>query len=339
MHFRPLGTTGLSVSAIGIGAWAIGGGGYAFGWGPQDDRDSIAAIRASVEAGVNWIDTAPIYGLGHSEEVVARAIDGLEPRPYVFSKCGMVWNDSGEIRNHIKKDSIRLEIEASLRRLRLDAIDLYQIHWPEPGADIEEAWEILFQLRAEGKARHIGVSNFSAAQMQKIESIAPVETLQTPYSLIARQSETSTLQYAAARGIGVIAYSPMKSGLLSGTMTRERIANLPHDDFRRTAPEFSEPRLSRNLALVELLRELGTDYGCAAGEVAIAWVLNNPSITGAIVGTRSAAQVSGIISAADIRLRPEDVKALDDFLARTRPSLIGRVVQKAKAFIRQSIRA
>ena len=257
MHFRPLGTTGLSVSAIGIGAWAIGGGGYAFGWGPQDDRDSIAAIRASVEAGVNWIDTAPIYGLGHSEEVVARAIDGLEPRPYVFSKCGMVWNDSGEIRNHIKKDLIRLEIEASLRRLRLDAIDLYQIHWPEPGADIEEAWEILFQLRAEGKARHIGVSNFSAAQMQKIE--VNRSRRNTPNSLLIDRPAKRDL-YSAICG------SARHRG---HCLFADEIGALERDDDARADRESAPRRLPPHGA--RIFRTPAVAQSCSCRTFARAW--------------------------------------------------------------------
>jgi aryl-alcohol dehydrogenase-like predicted oxidoreductase len=249
----------------------------------------------------------------------------------------MVWSGKGEIRRCLKKDSIRREMEASLRRLRTDAIDLYQIHWPDPKADIEEAWKTLIQLQAEGKARQVGVSNFDADQMERIQSIAPLATLQTPYSLLARQGEASTLPYAAEHRIGVISYSPMSSGLLSGAMTRERIANLPGDDFRRAAPEFSEPRLSRNLALVERLREIGMGYRCSAGEVAIAWVLKNPAITGAIVGVRSAAQVAGIISAANIELALDDEKALNAFLTRMRPSLVEKVVHKAKRIVRRIV--
>jgi aryl-alcohol dehydrogenase-like predicted oxidoreductase len=337
MITRPLGTTGFSVSAIGLGAAAIGGGGYAWGWGPQDDRDSIAAIRAAIEAGINWIDTAAVYGLGHSEEVVARAIEGLSPRPYVFTKCGMVWNEGRRIWPCLKKDSICKEIEASLRRLRTDAIDLCQIHWPRPDSDIEEALGALVRLQAEGKIRQIGVSNFDATQMSRAQSVAAVATLQAPYSLLDRTVEHAILPFALEHRIGVLSYSPMKSGLLSGAMTRARIANLPNDDHRRKASDFSEPRLSRHLALAQFLRKLGTRYGCSAGEVAIAWVLTNPAVTGAIVGTRSAAQIITMVSAANIRLAPEDVRLLDEFVAGMRPGLLERAVHKAKSLVRRVV--
>jgi aryl-alcohol dehydrogenase-like predicted oxidoreductase len=337
MNIRRLGTTGLLVSPIGLGTAAIGGGGYAWGWGPQDDRDSIAAIRAAVESGINWIDTASAYGLGHSEEIIARATEALSPRPYVFTKCGMAWNDRREIWHCLKKDSIRNEVEASLRRLRRDVIDLCQIHWPRPDADIEEACGVLVQLQSEGKLRFIGVSNFDIVQMRRAQSVAAIATLQAPYSLMDRRVEDAILPFAVERGIGVISYSPMKSGLLSGTMTRERIKNLPSDDHRADSQDFSEPRLSRNLAVAHFLCQLGARYGRSAGEMAIAWVLKNQDLTGAIVGARSAAQIAGIVSAVNIRFDPEDLKALDDFMARMRPGLIERGVNKARSFIRRLV--
>jgi len=314
---RKLGDSDLQITPLGIGAWAMGGGGWAFGWGPQNDQDSIDAIHAALDAGINWIDTASVYGLGHSEEVVGRALRGRSDRPYVFTKCGWEWNEKGEIRKILKGDSIRRELEASLRRLELDVIDLYQIHWPDPDADVEEAWQTLVQLKSEGKVRYIGVSNFNVAQMERADRIAPIASLQPPYSILASEIEKSVLPFAGAHGIGVIAYSPMKSGLLSGTMTRERIAALPTDDFRRSAPHFREPLLSRNLQLVELLRTIGQKHGRLPGEVAIAWVLSNPHVTGAIVGIRSPQQLRGIIGAAEFRLAQSEIAEIDSFLKRT----------------------
>jgi len=297
----------MHVTPLGIGAWAIGGGGWAFGWGPQDDNESIAAIHAALDRGINWIDTAAVYGLGHSEEVVARALKDRSPKPYVFTKCARVWNERGEIGKSLRADSIRREVDASLRRLQVDAIDLYQIHWPEPDEEIEEGWTTMAELKREGKVRHIGVSNFNASQMQRAQAVAPITSLQPPYSLISPEIEASILPYAEANGIGVIVYSPMKSGLLSGTMTRERIAELPADDFRRRVPNFQEPLLSKNLELAELLRGIGKRHGRTAGEVAIAWTLRHSAVTAAIVGMRNASQVDGVIGAADFRLTSAEV--------------------------------
>ena len=292
----------------------MGGGGWAFAWGPQDDNESIAAIHAALDAGLNWIDTAAIYGLGHSEEVVARAVAGRSHKPYIFTKCERVWNERREIGKSLKADSIRREVEASLRRLRVDVIDLYQIHWPEPDEDIEEGWTTVAQLKKEGKVRWIGVCNFNADQMRRAQAIAPITSLQPPYSMLAREIEAAALPYAQMNGIGVIAYSPMKSGLLSGAMTRERIAAMPEDDWRRRTPHFQEPRLSRNLELAELLRTIGKSRGRTAGEVAIAWTLRHPAVTAAIVGMRSAKQVEGVIGAADFRLTPEEAQQIESFL-------------------------
>lgn len=313
MQKKQLGGSDLHLTPLGIGAWAMGGSGWAFAWGPQDDDDSIAAIHAALDRGINWIDTAAVYGLGHSEEVVARALHGRSSKPYVFTKCARVWNERGEIGKSLQADSVRRELEASLRRLQVDAIDLYQIHWPEPDEQVEEGWSELAKLKQEGKVRNIGVSNFNASQMRRAQAIAPITSLQPPYSLISPEIEESILPYAQANHIGVIVYSPMKSGLLTGAMTRERIASLPADDFRKRTPNFQEPLLTRNLELAELLRTIGARHGRTAGEVAIAWTLANPAVTAAIVGMRSAAQVDGVIGAMDFRLSAEELAEIDRF--------------------------
>jgi aryl-alcohol dehydrogenase-like predicted oxidoreductase len=313
MTTKQLGNSDMKITPIGVGAWAMGGGGWAFGWGPQDDNESVAAIRSALDRGINWIDTAAVYGLGHSEEVVAKALQGRAQKPFVFTKCERIWNERREIQKSLKRDSIRREVEASLRRLKLDVIDLYQIHWPEPDEDIEEGWTTMAELKAEGKVRYIGVSNFNADQMRRAQAIAPITSLQPPYSMISPEIEESILPYTAANNIGVIVYSPMKSGLLSGTMTRERVAAMPEDDFRRRTPQFQEPKLSRNLELVELLRKIGKSHGRTPGEVAIAWTLRHPAVTAAIVGMRSAGQVDGVIGAADFRLSPEEIAKIEAF--------------------------
>lgn len=316
---RTLGQSDLRITPIGIGAWAIGGGQWQFAWGPQDDNESIAAIRAALDRGINWIDTAAVYGLGHSETIVGLAIKGLGNRPYIFTKCSLVWDESGRISHSLQADSIRREAEASLKHLGVDTIDLYQIHWPalsgkpesaSPGS-IEEGVATLAKLKAEGKIRHIGVSNFNASQMQRALYVAPITSLQPPYSLLATDIESSILPFASKHRIGVIVYSPMASGLLSGAMTRERIAALPADDWRKHSPNFQEPLLSRNLRLVETLREIGKRRNAAPGEVAIAWTLRNPAVTGAIVGIRSAQQVSGVAGAADVRLSEDEVLEIE----------------------------
>jgi aryl-alcohol dehydrogenase-like predicted oxidoreductase len=295
----------------------MGGSGWAFAWGPQDDGESIAAIRAALDKGVNWIDTAAVYGLGHSEEVVGKAVKGMPKPPYIFTKCERIWNERREIAKSLKADSIRREVEASLRRLRIERIDLYQIHWPEPDEQIEEGWSTLAQLKAEGKVRYIGVSNFNVQQMQRAQAIAPITSLQPPYSMISPEIEESIVPYCRTNNIGVIAYSPMKSGLLSGKMTRERVAALPEDDFRRRTPNFQEPLLSRNLELAELLRGIGQRHGRTTGEVAIAWVLRRPEVTAAIVGMRSAEQVDGVIGAAEFRLSAAEVAEIESFRAKS----------------------
>jgi aryl-alcohol dehydrogenase-like predicted oxidoreductase len=311
MQLRRLGNSDMDITPIGIGAWAMGGGGWAFAWGPQDDKASIEAIHAALDRGINWIDTAAVYGLGHSEEVVARAIAGRSRRPYVFTKCERVWNEKGEISASLKADSIRRECEASLRRLKVDVIDLYQVHWPQPEEDIEEGWDALAKLKQEGKVRWIGVSNFNVAQMRRCQAIAPITSLQPPYSIISPEIEDEILPYCGRNNIGVIVYSPMKSGLLTGAMTRERVKNFAPDDFRRRAAAFQEPNLSRNLEVADVCREIGARHGRTAGEVAIAWTLRRPEVTGAIVGMRSAAQVEGVIGALEFRLSPEEIGAIE----------------------------
>lgn len=300
----------MDITRIGFGAWAIGGGNWEFGWGPQDDDKALAAIRQAADVGMNWIDTAAVYGLGHSEELVGQALKGISPKPYIFTKCGLVWDDSRKISRVIKGDSIRKECENSLRRLQVDVIDLYQIHWPVD-KDIEEAWEMMEQLRQEGKVRYIGVSNFDVGQIKRCQAISPVSSLQPPYSMIMRDYEDEILPYCQKQGIGTIVYSPMGSGILTGSMTRERIENMPDNDWRKEDPKFTEPALTRNLDIAETLKSIGKRHGCMAGEVAIAWTLLNPAVTAAIVGGRSAAQVDGIKNAWKILLRDEDLAELE----------------------------
>ncbi len=308
-----LGATGMEITRIGFGAWAIGGGGWEFGWGPQEDEASVRAIQHALEPGVNWIDTAAAYGFGHSETVVGRALQGLPAgsRPYVFTKCSLLEGPGRTVLHNLKRDSVLAEAEASLRRLQVDAIDLYQIHWPNPEADIEEGWSALAELKEQGLVRHIGVSNFNVEQLRRAAEIAPVETLQPPYSLVAREIEAEVLPYAERERIGVIAYSPMASGLLSGGMTRERIAQLPDDDWRRTHPNFTEPELSTHLATVDRLRTVGERYGVVPGAVAVAWVLARREVDGAIVGFRRPDQVDPILPAAGVHLTPEDMAQIE----------------------------
>jgi aryl-alcohol dehydrogenase-like predicted oxidoreductase len=324
MTTKQLGNSDMKLTPIGVGAWAMGGGDWAFAWGPQDDNDSIAAIHSALDKGVNWIDTAAVYGLGHSEEVVGRALKGRSNPPYVFTKCERIWNEQRQIQKSLKADSIRREVENSLRRLQVERIDLYQIHWPEPDEQIEEGWTTLAQLKAEGKVRYIGLSNFNVDQMKRAQAIAPITSLQPPYSMISPEIEESILPYCAQNKIGVIVYSPMKSGLLSGGMTKERVAAFPEDDFRKRAPAFQEPHLSRNLQLAELLREIGKRYGRTAGEVAIAWALRRPEVTAAIVGMRSPKQVEGVIGAADFRLSAEVLAEIQALRENTQAQEAGR---------------
>jgi aryl-alcohol dehydrogenase-like predicted oxidoreductase len=316
MRTKRLGSSDLFITPIGFGAWAIGGSGWEFAWGAQNDSDSIAAIHEALDAGVNWIDTAAVYGLGHSEEVVARALRGINNRPYVFTKCSMVWDERREIGHSLKANSIRRECEASLRRLGVETIDLYQIHWPDPDGEIEEVWATLAALKQEGKVRHIGVSNFNVTQLKRAQAIAPITSLQPRYSLLHREIEESILPYCASENIGVIAYSPMASGLLTGAFTRQRIASLPDDDWRKRHPDFQEPQLSRNLRLVSLLRTIGKRYGRTPAEVAVAWVLHNPAVARAIVGVRRPGQIRGVLGAADLVLSLREIAEIHAFFAR-----------------------
>ncbi len=315
MQKRMFGATDMCITPVGFGSWAIGGGNWSYGWGNQDDGDAISAIERAVELGINWIDTAAVYGLGHSEELVARALAGMKNKPYIFTKCSLVWNEHRQIANSLKADSIRRECEASLKRLQVDAIDLYQIHWPNPESDLEEGWTEMARLKEEGLVRHIGVSNFSVAHLRRIIPIAPVASLQPPYSMLRPAVEQEILPFCLEQNIGVIVYSPMLSGMLSGSMTRERAANFSSNDWRRQNKEFQEPRLSANLELVEQLKRIGAPHGLSAGEVAISWTLRHPAVTGAIVGGRNAAQVDGITGAADFRLSQDEINLIERHIA------------------------
>jgi len=318
MEKRRLGRTDLHISRIGLGAWAFGGGDWAFGWGDQEDADSVATIRRAVERGVSWIDTAPVYGHGHAEVVVGRALRDMAPseRPLVFTKCGLAWSDRGKIRHNLTRDSIRRELTATLRRLGVESVDLYQIHWPayppdSAAPDIEEGWETLSRLKEEGQVRHIGVSNFDVGQLDRIRSIADVASLQPPYSLLRRDVENEILPYCREHDIGVVVYSPLASGLLSGKMTRERVASLPANDWRKTKSlDFKEPLLSEHLELVERMRSLGARKGLTPAEIAISWVLRHPAVTAAIVGARRPGQLEETVGAVRISLHDDDVEDL-----------------------------
>ena len=311
---KQLGNTDMSLTAIGLGCWALGGGNWIGGWGSQDDNESIATIHKALDLGINWIDTAAVYGLGRSEQVVGRALKSVTKKPYVFTKCSSIWNEKREVSQSLKADSLRKEVEDSLRRLQLDVIDLYQIHWPNPDADIEEGWGTLAKLKEEGKVRYIGVSNFSVEQMQRAEKIAPISSLQPPYSLINRNVEKDILPYCLKQNIGVIVYSPMQSGLLTGAMTPDRVKHLPQDDWRRNNPEFNEPRITRNLKLVDLLAQIGKPYNVSPGVVAIAWTLHQPAVTAAIVGGRRPDQVERNMRIMEFRLNENEFQQIEAFL-------------------------
>ena len=313
---KQLGNSDMNLTPIGFGAWAIGGGDWQFGWGPQDDTDSVDAIHRALDAGINWIDTAAVYGLGHSEEIVGHALKTNTAKPYIFTKSTMTWGEDRKVVQTMKK--IRQECEDSLRRLRIDTIDLYQIHWPVPDEELEEGWATMAALKKEGKVRWIGGSNFSVAQMERAMKIAPITSMQPPYSMINRTAEAEVLPFCLANGIGVINYAPMHSGLLTGAMTKERVLYMPDNDFRKKAKQYQEPLLSRNLDLAELLREIGAMHDVSAGVVAIAWTLHNPAITAAIVGGRSAKQVEGILPAAEFRLSEAEFSEIADFI-KSRP--------------------
>jgi aryl-alcohol dehydrogenase-like predicted oxidoreductase len=306
-----LGDTGLEITRVGFGAWAIGGGGWEFGWGPQDDEQSIAAIHHALEHGINWIDTAAAYGFGRSEEIVGRALEGIAARPYVFTKCSLLEGPGRKVAHSLKRDSILREAGDSLKRLRVDAIDLYQIHWPNPAKEIEEGWAAVAELKEQGLVKHIGVSNFDVEQLRRIQQIAPVETLQPQYSLIERNVEQEILPFAERERIGVIVYSPMGSGMLTGSMNRERIERLADDDWRKRDERFREPQLSRNLELVSRLTTVADRHETTPGAVAVAWTLRNPAVDGAIVGFRRPDQVDPILAAANLELTDQDLAEIE----------------------------
>ena len=313
MKTKQLGNSDLFITPVGFGSWAIGGSGWQFAWGKQNDDDSVAAIHRALELGVNWIDTAAVYGLGHSEEIVARALETWPgPRPYVFTKCGLRWDGQGQTHRALAAASIRRECEDSLRRLKVEAIDLYQIHWPvDDSQELEEGWNMMAQLQREGKVRWIGVSNFNVEQMDRAQAIAPITSLQPRYSLVHPEVESELLPFCDFEGIGVIVYSPMASGLLTGAMTSERIAKLPNDDWRKRDPDFNEPKLAGNLALVDRLRAIASRRGCSPGAVAVAWTLRHPAVTGAIVGARKPEQVNEVVSGAAVHLTQADLSQIE----------------------------
>ena len=315
MRTRRLGKTNLELTVIGFGSWAIGGGGSKISWGPQDDSESIAAIKKALDLGINWIDTAAIYGLGHSEEIVGKAIKGISKRPIIATKCGLVWDEKKNITNRLKRESIKNEAEASLKRLDVDVIDLYQIHWPIPDEDIEEGWEAMAQLVKEGKVRYIGVSNFNVSQMKRAQSIYPIASLQPPYSMLKRDVEEDIFPFCRQNSIGIVVYSPMQKGLLTGKITRERVANFPEDDHRRNDPDFNEPLISFNLELVDKLVPIARKHNKTLAQLAIAWVLRRPEVTSAIVGARRPDQIAETVLAGDWILPQEDIDNIEKLLA------------------------
>ncbi|WP_163132083.1 aldo/keto reductase [Agarivorans sp. Alg241-V36] len=310
MELARLGNSDLEITRIGLGAWAMGGK-WQWGWGAQQDEDSIATIQHALSLGINWIDTAPVYGLGHSEEVVGKAIKGLAQKPLIFSKCGFNWDAKSNIEPCLKAASVKKEVENSLKRLQVETIDLYQIHWPTPAEDIEEAWQAMAELKQQGKIRYLGVSNHSVEQMQRLQKIAPINCMQPPYSLINRDCEAELLPYCQQHNAGVICYSPMGSGLLTGKMTAERIAAMGDDDWRKKADYFNEPKLSHNLKIVAALQQVAERHQVSAAEVAIAWTLKHPAITGAIVGMRSPEQADGVIKGANLKLDEQDIALIE----------------------------
>jgi aryl-alcohol dehydrogenase-like predicted oxidoreductase len=333
---RPLGTTGLELTTVGFGAWAAGGGSWAYGWGPQDDDESVDAMRRALALGVNWIDTAAVYGLGHSEEVVGRVLRDLPDaeRPYVFTKGGLVWNERDRMAAPVQTlapGSIRLEVEGSLRRLGVERIDLYQFHWPDAvGTPIEASWAAMARLVDEGKLRAAGVSNFDVALLERCEAIRHVDSLQPPFSLIRREAAKAEIPWCAEHGTGVICYSPMQSGLLTDRFDASRVEGLAPDDWRRRAPDFRSPLLERNLALRDALRPIARRRGTTVSSVAVAWTLAWPGVTGAIVGARSARQVEGWIAGAGLELTAEDLDEIAAAIERTgagsgptRPAVVG----------------
>jgi aryl-alcohol dehydrogenase-like predicted oxidoreductase len=314
MQTRKLGYTDLELTTVGLGTWAIGGP-WQFGWGPQDDDEAIAAILTAIETGISWIDTAPAYGLGHSEELVGQALKQVSERPVIATKCGILWNEKKEKVTCLKRQSIRDECHASLKRLDIEVIDLYQMHWPDPDEDLEEAWEEMTRLCQEGKVRYIGVSNFNVEQIKRAQKIHPVASLQPPYSMLRRQVEDELLDYCAQNDIGVVAYSPMQRGLLTGKFSAERLAGLPLDDHRRRNPDFHDPQFTATLQLVEQLAEIAERNGKTCAQLAVSWVLRRPEVTAAIVGARRPEQIAETAPASDWNLDKADVEQIEQLLA------------------------
>lgn len=320
METRQLGRSDLHLTPVGLGTWAMGGGHWVYSWGDQDDAASIRTIHRAVDLGVNWIDTAPVYGLGHSEEVVGEALKGLATRPIIATKCGLTWDSGGRVIPNLRKDSILREADASLRRLGVDAIDLYQIHWPDPRDQIEEGWDAVKRLIDAGKVRFGGVSNFSVRQMERVQAIHPIASLQPPYSLLERRIE-DTLPFCAENGVGVIAYSPMQKGMLTGKMSAERVERLPEDDHRKHDPMFREPELSVNLRFTDRLRPIAEEAGRTVAQLVVAWVLRRPEITGAIVGARKPEQFKETVQAVKWKLNETQLGRIQRLLDERREEL------------------
>ena len=322
MKTRKLGWTDIELSTIGLGTWAIGGSGWQFSWGPQDDQESIKTIYRALDMGVNWIDTAAVYGLGHSERIVGQALKGLSQKPIIATKCTRVWDEKGNLGSNLKKENIKKECEDSLQRLQIDVIDLYQIHWPRPDEDVEEAWGAINELINEGKVLYGGVSNFTKDQLQRAQDISPVASLQPPYSMLVRGIEEEMLPFCAENKIGVIAYSPMYKGLLTGKYTKKLIAELPEDDHRRRDARFAEPEIDFNLQLIEELKKIALRNGKTVAQLAIAWVLRRSEMTAAIVGGRHPQQIEEIVKAGDWQLEKEDVDLIEELLVKRQQSLL-----------------
>jgi len=315
MRTRKLGYTDLELTTVGLGTWAMGGP-WLYGWGPQDDGEAISAVLAALDMGINWIDTAPIYGLGHSEELVGKALKQTSQKPLIATKCGLLWNEQDQRIPCVKAKSIREECHRSLKKLGVEVLDLYQMHWPQPDEDIEEGWEEMAKLAEEGKVRYIGVSNYDVEQMQRIRKIAPVASLQPPYSMLHREVEDEVLSYCTENKIGVVAYSPMQRGLLTGKFSRERLAALPLDDHRRKNPDFQEPQFTATLQFVDELRPIAERSGRTLAQLAISWVLRRPEVTAAIVGARRPEQIAETFDASNWDLSREDIDEIEQLLAK-----------------------
>lgn len=316
MRTRKLGWTSLNFTTVGLGTWAQGGGNWKAGWGDQDDQDSIAAIHEAISTGISWIDTAAVYGLGHAEEVLGRALKDIpnNERPYIATKCGRIQDDSGNIMGDLRAASLKKEVDLSLSRLGIDVIDLYQIHWPDPEEYIEEAWDTLAGFVKDGKVRYIGVSNFNVQQMKRIKDIHQIASLQPPYSMFRREVEEEILPYCGENNIGVIAYSPMQKGLLTGKFTKERAENLPANDHRSRDPMFQPPQIDTNLRIIEELTKIAEQNGRTMAQLAVAWVLRRPELTGAIAGARRQGQITETVKAHDWDLSSEDIARIDELL-------------------------